>query len=141
MLSGRLPGGWGLTDDAVGVAVGAVSAIVEQVKSSLGTLPAGGGGTLDLTIKQLGQIDFTDLASLKARGKGFRCSRAGAWGCCAWRSPPPPLRSALFAGGARAATVAIAPYAGIECSVISPPPLLTWGPSLAAYVSWEWRIR
>lgn len=38
-----------------------------QVKSSLGTLPAGGGGTLDLTIKQLGQIDFTDLASLKAR--------------------------------------------------------------------------
>lgn len=35
------------------------------MKSSLGTLPAGGGGTLDLTIKQLGQIDFTDLASLK----------------------------------------------------------------------------
>ena len=37
------------------------------MKSSLSTLPAGGGGTLDLTIKQLGQIDFTDLASLKAR--------------------------------------------------------------------------
>ena len=37
----------------------------KKVKSSLGTLPAGRGGTLDLTIKQLGQIDFTDLASLK----------------------------------------------------------------------------
>eukprot|EP00903_Cladosiphon_okamuranus_P008470 g8137.t1 len=42
-----------------------LEALVRKVKSSLSTLPAGGGGTLDLTIKQLGQIDFTDLSSLK----------------------------------------------------------------------------
>ncbi|CAN0486836.1 unnamed protein product, partial [Ectocarpus sp. 8 AP-2014] len=42
-----------------------LEALVRKVKSNLSTLPAGGGGTLDLTIKQLGQIDFTDLASLK----------------------------------------------------------------------------
>ncbi|CBJ31353.1 conserved unknown protein [Ectocarpus siliculosus] len=42
-----------------------LEALVRKVKSTLSTLPAGGGGTLDLTIKQLGQIDFTDLASLK----------------------------------------------------------------------------
>ncbi|CAN0423193.1 unnamed protein product, partial [Ectocarpus fasciculatus] len=42
-----------------------LEALVRKVKSALSTLPAGGGGTLDLTIKQLGQIDFTDLASLK----------------------------------------------------------------------------
>ncbi|CAM9973975.1 unnamed protein product, partial [Discosporangium mesarthrocarpum] len=42
-----------------------LDAIVKKVKSSLSTLPAGGSGTLDLTMKQLGQIDFTDLASIK----------------------------------------------------------------------------
>ncbi|CAN0300466.1 unnamed protein product [Pylaiella littoralis] len=41
-----------------------LEALVRKVKSSLSALPAGGGGTLDLTIKQLGQIDFTDLASI-----------------------------------------------------------------------------
>ncbi|CAM9734501.1 unnamed protein product, partial [Ascophyllum nodosum] len=42
-----------------------LQALVRKVKSSLGTLPGGGGSNLDLTIKQLGQIDFTDLKFVK----------------------------------------------------------------------------